>query len=104
MLSSRFGAAQTAVTKEPARSRPSVRAQLIGSWRLVSRQSRKENGEVETDPGLSATPLGILIYDQSGQMAAQLFPRSHPCDSSRGMPSCNNHQGNSGHCPDNSRI
>ena len=70
-----FGAAQTAVTKEPALSTSSVRAQLIGSWRLVSRQSRRANGEVEMDAGLSATPLGILIYDQSGHVAAQLSRR-----------------------------
>ncbi len=75
LIASRFGAAQTAVTKEPARSTSSVRAQLIGSWRLVSRQSRRANGEVETDAGLSATPLGILIYDQSGHVVAQLSRR-----------------------------
>lgn len=69
------GAARTAETKQPTRSKSSVRAQLVGSWRLVSRQSRRANGEVETDGGLSATPLGILIYDQSGHVAAQLSRR-----------------------------
>jgi hypothetical protein len=48
-----------------------VHAQLTGSWRLVSRQSKKADGEIEADPGLAATPLGILIYDQSGHVAAQ---------------------------------
>ncbi len=72
LIGSSFGAAQTAVPKESARSTSPVRAQLIGSWHLVSRQSRRANGEVETDAGLSATPLGILIYDQSGHVAAQL--------------------------------
>jgi hypothetical protein len=75
LMASGFGAAQTAVPKESARSTPSVPAQLVGSWRLVSRQSRRANGEVETDAGLSATPLGILIYDQSGHVAAQLSRR-----------------------------
>lgn len=75
LIASRFGAAQADVTMEPALSTSSVRAQLIGSWRLVSRQSRRANGEVETDAGLSATPLGILIYDQSGHVAAQLSRR-----------------------------
>ena len=50
----------------------SIRAQLIGSWRLVSRQSRRANGELEADPGLSTVPAGVLIYDQSGHVAAQL--------------------------------
>lgn len=75
LIASRLGAGQTAVTKEPARSTSSVRAQLIGSWRLVSRQSRRANDEVETDAGLSAAPLGILIYDRSGHVAAQLSRR-----------------------------
>jgi len=52
-----------------------IRAQLIGSWRLVSRQSRRADGEVERDPGLSTIPLGILIYDPSGHVAAQLSRR-----------------------------
>jgi len=74
-LGANFGASRTAVTKEPAASGPSVRAQPVGSWRLVSRQSRKANGEVEPDTGLSATPVGVLIYDQSGHVAAQLSRR-----------------------------
>ena len=69
------GAAQTAGPGESAHSTSPVGAQLIGSWRLVSRQSRKVNGEVESDAGLSSTPLGVLIYDQSGHVAAQLSRR-----------------------------
>lgn len=67
--------AQTAAASAQAASGSSVRAQLIGSWRLVSRQSRRANGELEADPGLSTVPLGILIYDQSGHVAAQLSRR-----------------------------
>lgn len=67
--------AQTAAASEQAASGPSVRAQLIGSWRLVSRQSRRANGELDADPGLSTVPLGVLIYDQSGHVAAQLSRR-----------------------------
>jgi Lipocalin-like domain len=46
--------------------------QLIGSWSLESRVTTGEDGGVLTDPGLSATPRGILIYDRSGHVAAQL--------------------------------
>ncbi len=67
--------AQTASSNEPAASKSSVRKQLIGSWRLVSRQSRRADGEIESDPGLATTPLGILIYDESGHVAAQLSRR-----------------------------
>src|SRR5262245_40632713 len=67
--------AQRAATKAQRTSGASIRAQLIGSWRLVSRQSRRANGELEPDAGLSSVPLGILIYDQSGHVAAQLSRR-----------------------------
>jgi hypothetical protein len=53
-------------------TRSSVREQLIGSWRLVSRESKRPTGEVEADRGLSTVPMGILIYDRSGHVAAQL--------------------------------
>jgi hypothetical protein len=53
----------------------SIRAQLVGGWRLVSRESRQPNGELLPDPGLAATPVGVLIYDQSGHVAAQLSRR-----------------------------
>lgn len=68
-------AAPAAAAQEPATSGTSVRAHLVGSWRLVSRQSRRTDGKLEPDPGLSAVPLGILIYDESGHVAAQLSRR-----------------------------
>lgn len=68
-------AAQTLASKEQTTSGVSVRAQLIGSWRLVSRQSRRANGALEVDPGLSTVPFGVLIYDESGHVAAQLSRR-----------------------------
>ena len=75
LLLCNLGTAQTTSKTEAEASTSSVRAQLIGSWRLVSRQSRRANGEIEPDRGLSETPLGILIYDQSGHVAAQLSRR-----------------------------
>jgi len=58
--------------QQPKAEASAERAQLIGSWRLVSRQSRRSNGELESDPGLATVPLGRLIYDASGHVAAQL--------------------------------
>lgn len=75
LLNSPVDQAQTAPVRGQVVSGSSVRAQLIGSWRLVSRQSRRANGELEADAGLSAVPLGVLIYDQSGHVAAQLSRR-----------------------------
>ena len=69
--------AQSGTVKELSQNSgdTSVSAQLIGSWRLVSRESRRANGELEADPGLAATPMGVLIYDKSGHVAAQLSRR-----------------------------
>ena len=61
-----------ALKNEVTPSHTSVRVQLVGSWRLLSRESRREGGRVEADQGLSTLPLGVLIYDQSGHVAAQL--------------------------------
>jgi hypothetical protein len=50
----------------------SVIDQLVGGWSLVSRVTTSSDGTVVTDPGLSATPKGVLIYDAAGHVAAQL--------------------------------
>ena len=55
-----------------AGARPDVREQLLGSWSLVSRVSTLANGEVLPDRGLATTPKGLLIYDRTGHVAAQL--------------------------------
>lgn len=46
--------------------------QLVGSWSRVSRVTTGVDGSVLNDAGLSATPTGILVYDRSGHVAAQL--------------------------------
>jgi hypothetical protein len=46
--------------------------QLAGGWRLTSRVTTAADGRVLVDPGLSGTPNGVLIYDRSGHVAAQL--------------------------------
>jgi hypothetical protein len=47
--------------------------QLASGWRLVSRvTTTTADGKVLVDPGLSGTPNGVLIYDRSGHVAAQL--------------------------------
>jgi hypothetical protein len=50
----------------------SIIDQLVGGWRLVSRVTTTADGRVLVDPGLSAMPSGVLIYDHSGHVAAQL--------------------------------
>jgi hypothetical protein len=46
--------------------------QLVGGWSLVSRVTTTSEGKALSDPGLSTTPRGVLIYDRLGHIAAQL--------------------------------
>jgi hypothetical protein len=46
-------------------------SQLIGTWRLVSREDRTLDGQPRVDPILGADPIAVLIYD-----AAAPSPRS----------------------------
>lgn len=75
VLSLPIADAKRGAAREAKASGNSARAQLVGSWRLTSRQSRRTDGKLEADPGLSTAPLGILIYDESGHVAAQLSRR-----------------------------
>jgi hypothetical protein len=49
-----------------------VSDRLVGGWGLASRVTTTADGRVLPDAGLSAVPSGILIYDRSGHVAAQL--------------------------------
>jgi hypothetical protein len=50
----------------------SIADQLLGSWRLVSRVTTAADGRILNDSGLSAMPIGVLIYDRSGHVAGQV--------------------------------
>jgi hypothetical protein len=67
--------------------------QLVGTWRLISRVVKLEDGTVIRDPGLGKTPSGYLIYDSSGHMAGQLMRPDRPtaidCGTSTAAPSDN---------------
>ena len=65
-----FGPAFAGDTPTPTTS--AIIDQLAGSWRLVSRVTTAVDGKVLVDPGLSAMPNGVLIYDRAGHVAAQL--------------------------------
>lgn len=49
---------------------------LVGSWRLVSFESRYENGDVKYP--LGQQPLGRLSYDAAGNMSALLVQAGRP--------------------------
>jgi hypothetical protein len=46
---------------------------LVGTWKLVSCESRFEDGKVE--PTLGIDPIGQLMYDANGRMSVHLMRR-----------------------------
>ena len=56
-------------------------SQLIGTWRLISREDRTAAGERRIDPGLGADPVAFLVYDRAGNFAAQFMKRDRSDDS-----------------------
>jgi hypothetical protein len=69
--------------------------QLVGTWRLISRVVRLEDGTAVQE-GLGTTPKGYLIYDSSGHMAVQLLRPDRPtaidCSTSGSVSSDNSPQ------------
>ena len=55
---------------------PQQRIPIIGAWRLVSFETRKENGEVDYPFGNNAQ--GSLIYTKSGRMSVHLMRSDRP--------------------------
>jgi hypothetical protein len=70
----------------------SNRGELEGTWRLISRVVRLEDGTAVQE-SLGTTPKGYLIYDSSGHMAVQLSRPDRPtaidCNTSGAAPSDN---------------
>jgi Lipocalin-like domain len=53
-----------------------LRERLLGSWRIVSWTWRNASGDVSSP--LGDDPAGLLTYDASGTVSAQLMRRSQP--------------------------
>ena len=73
-------------------SPPPERA-LVGTWELLSRIDRDSSGHVLSETSLGSAPIGYLIYDAAGHVAAQLSGRDRTglvCDSSGVSPDPNN--------------
>ena len=45
--------------------------QFIGTWRLISSEFRRSNGEVTYPMGINVA--GMLMYDADGNMSAQIM-------------------------------
>ncbi len=48
---------------------------LPGTWKLLSRTDRTRDGAVRAEPSLGSDPVALLIYDRSGNFAAQFMKR-----------------------------
>ena len=48
---------------------------LPGTWRLLSRIDTTPSGAVVDDPALGSDPIALLVYDRSGNFAAQFMKR-----------------------------
>jgi hypothetical protein len=53
-----------------------LRDKLLGSWRLVESEGRDASGEANAP--LGEDPIGLLTYDASGTVSAQLMRRNQP--------------------------
>jgi len=53
-----------------------AKGQFTGAWKLVSSEFRRSDGQVIYPLGSDAA--GMLIYDSSGHMSAQLMRRDRP--------------------------
>ncbi len=52
-----------------------LRETLPGTWKLLSRTDRTRSGELRAEPSLGSDPVALLIYDRSGNFAAQFMKR-----------------------------
>lgn len=55
-------------------------AVLPGTWRLLSRIDVTASGERRPEPSLGEDPIALLIYDRSGNFAAQFMRRDRSVD------------------------
>ncbi|MGI8410458.1 MAG: lipocalin-like domain-containing protein, partial [Pyrinomonadaceae bacterium] len=70
-------------SKQPARKSQIRRSKIatskiVGTWRLVSDEFRRPNGEVIPFPDLGPNVRGLLIYDPAGYMAVHIVNMERP--------------------------
>jgi Lipocalin-like domain len=60
---------------ENTRSHTPLSAGLVGTWKLLSREDHTHAGERRIDPSLGTNPIGLVIFDNKGNFAAQFMKR-----------------------------
>ena len=64
---------------QSAAAPPSLREQLVGTWRLDSRVVRHPDGSSNPDPAYGVEyPIGYIMYDHTGHMAVQFMGLHRP--------------------------
>lgn len=75
-------------------SRPMRGAALLttlpGTWQLLSRIDVTASGERRAEPSLGEDPLSLLIYDRSGNFAAQFMRRDRSVEMPEGPSGAKN--------------
>ena len=51
--------------------------QFVGTWKMVSVEERRPNGEV-VEPRYGARPIGYIMYDATGHVAVQIMKPGRP--------------------------
>jgi hypothetical protein len=82
----------------PSEAAPISRS-LIGTWRLLSRVDRDRAGVQVAEPSLGSDPVALLIFDGSGNFAAQFMKRdrSGVAGEEGGAPLANNSRARGGY-------
>ena len=55
-----------------AQTPQTLRAQIVGTWRLVAAQQRLSHGSVRADPQAGPHGAGCIMYDATGHMCVVL--------------------------------
>ncbi len=72
------GQSKPRAQKSRTRKPQVVASKIVGTWRLVSDEFRRPNGEVIPFPGLGPNVRGLLMYDATGYMAVHIVNMSRP--------------------------
>jgi lipocalin-like protein len=65
------------------RGNKGIARKIIGTWKLVSIEATRPNGEIIHDWG--ENPTGLIIYDSTGHMAVQLMRDPRPTSASSNL-------------------
>jgi hypothetical protein len=65
-------------TRLAAQTPQTLRAQIVGTWRLVAAQQRLSDGSVRPDPQPGPRGVGYIMYDATGHMCVVLANPDRP--------------------------